>query len=157
MIVAIICFAVPCVSEIGALIALMSAFSWWMAPLRLFFALSLFVGTALVAGKVIKGKLDPLIIEVPNLLMPNPKAYFRKLAIRRGHFMVEAEIPMLAAVFIAALLAGTGVLNVIAVYAQLVVGRWLGMLGEAVVSLIMGILRREMSVAPLLARTYRQS
>jgi len=150
MIVAIICFAVPCISQIGALIALMSAFSWWMLPLMLLFAMFLFAATALIAGKVIKGKVEPLIIEVPNLLMPNPKAYFRKLMIRMKHFMVEAEIPMLAAVFIAALLAGTGVLNIIAVHAQPIVSGWLGMPEEAVVSLILGIVRREMSVAPLL-------
>jgi ferrous iron transport protein B len=159
MIATIICFAVPCISQIGALIALMSAFSWWMSPLILLFAILLFVATALIAGKVIKGKVEPLIIEVPNLLMPNPKAYFRKLMIRMKHFMVEAEIPMLAAVVIAALLAGTGVLNVIAVYAQPVVSDWLGMPREAVVSLILGIVRREMSVAPLLALnlTYLQA
>ena len=159
MIAAIICFAVPCISQIGALIALMSAFSWWMSPLMLLFAITLFIATALVAGKAIKGKVDPLIIEVPNLLMPDPKAYFRKLMIRMKHFMVEAEIPMLAAVFIAALLAGTGVLNIIAVYAQPVVSQWLGMPQEAVVSLILGIVRREMSVAPLLALnlTYLQA
>jgi len=108
---------------------------------------------------VIKGKVDPLIIEVPNLLMPEPKAYFRKLMIRMKHFMVEAEIPMLAAVFFAAVLAGTGILNLIAVYAQPVVSGWLGMPQEAVVALILGIVRREMSVAPLLALnlTYLQA
>ena len=159
VIATIICFAVPCISQIGALIALMSAFSWWMAPLMLLFALSLFVATALVAGKIIKGKVDPLILEVPNLLMPEPKAYFRKLMIRMKHFMVEAEIPMLAAVVFAAVLAGTGVLAIIAVYAQPIVGGWLGMPAEAVVALILGIVRREMSVAPLLALnlTYLQA
>ena len=159
MIAAIICFAVPCISQIGALLALMSVFSWWMTPLMLLFAVFLFVATALVAGKVIKGKVDPLIIEVPNLLMPEPKAYFRKLMIRMKHFMVEAEIPMLAAVFFAAVLAGTGILNLIAVYAQPVVSGWLGMPQEAVVALILGIVRREMSVAPLLALnlTYLQA
>jgi len=147
----VICFAVPCISQIGALVALMSAFSWWMAPAMALFALLLFAAAALAAGKVIKGKVEPLIIEVPNLLMPDPKAYFRKLAIRMRHFMVEAEIPMLAAVVLAALLAGTGALNAVAVHAQPIVSDWLGMPREAVVSLILGIVRREMSVAPLLA------
>jgi len=151
MIATIICFAVPCISQVGALIALMSAFSWWMSPLMLLFAISLFVATALVAGKIIKGKVDPLILEVPNLLMPDPKAYFRKLMIRMKHFMVEAEIPMLAAVVLAALLAGTGALNIVAVYAQPIVSGWLGMPEEGVVALILGIVRREMSVVPLLA------
>jgi len=152
MIAVIICFAIPCISQIGALAALMSEFSWWMPIAMFLFAMFLFVVVALIAGKIIKGKVDPLILEVPNLLIPNPKSYFRKLMIRMKHFLKDAELPMLAAVFIAALLAGTGVLNIIANQAQIqmVVSGWLGLPEEAVVSLILGIVRREMSVAPLL-------
>jgi ferrous iron transport protein B len=153
VIATVICVAIPCISQIGALIALMSAFSWWMMPLMLLFAIFLLVITALIASKIIKGKVDALIIEVPNLLLPEPKAYFRKLKIRMKHFMLDAEVPMLIAVFLAALLAGTGVIGVIADNPQVqsVVSGWLGMPKEAVISLILGIVRREMSVAPLLA------
>lgn len=156
MITAIICFAVPCISQVGALIALMGAFSWWMTPLMAVFALCLFLAVAFVAGKVIRGRVDPLILEVPNLLMPEPKAYFRKLAIRMKHFLKDAEFPMLAAVFIAALLAGTGVIGFLAESAavQTVVGGWLGLPEDAVIALILGIVRREMSVAPLLSIPY---
>ncbi|MCL2212346.1 MAG: ferrous iron transporter B [Oscillospiraceae bacterium] len=153
MIATIICFAVPCISQIGALIALMGAFSWWMTPLMAMFAILFFIIVALLASKFIKGKVDPLILEVPNLLMPNPRAYLRKLAIRMKHFLKDAEVPMLAAVFIAAILAGTGVLNAIANQPQVqqFMTGWLGLPAEGVVSLILGIVRREMSVAPLLA------
>jgi ferrous iron transport protein B len=108
--------------------------------------------TAFIAGKIIKGRVDPLIMEVPNLLLPSPKTYFRKLWIRMKHFLKDAEVPMLLAVFIAAVLAGTGVLAAIARQPQVqgVVSGWLGMPEEAVVSLILGVVRREMSVAPLL-------
>lgn len=152
MITAMICFAVPCISQIGALIALTSTLSWWMPFAMLLFALLLFVMTALVAGKVLKGTVDPLILEVPNLLLPMPKTYFRKLSIRMKHFLKDAESPMLIAVFLAALLAGTGIINIIADNGavQAVVSGWLGMPPEAVVALILGIVRREMSVAPLL-------
>jgi len=72
--------------------------------------------------------------------------------IRMKHFLRDAELPMLAAVFLAALLAGTGVLAHVAnqPQIQLIVSGWLGMPEEAVVALILGIVRREMSVAPLL-------
>jgi ferrous iron transport protein B len=152
MIAAIICFAIPCISQIAALIALMSNYSWWMSVLMVLFALFLFIATALIAGKVLKGKVDPLILEVPNLLMPEPKAYFRKLMIRMKHFLKDAEVPMMIAIVIAAVLSGTGVLAIIAnqPQVQLVVSGWLGLPGEAVVALILGIVRREMSVAPLL-------
>ncbi|MCL2619523.1 MAG: ferrous iron transporter B [Defluviitaleaceae bacterium] len=161
MIAVIVCFAVPCISQIGALAALMGEFSWWMPIVMVLFALLMFVLVAFVAGKVIKGKTDPLILEIPNLLLPNAKTYFRKLAIRMKHFLKDAEVPMLIAVFIAALLAGTGILNIVASNPQVqaVVSGWLGLPEEAVVSLILGIVRREMSVAPLilLNLTYLQA
>jgi ferrous iron transport protein B len=152
MIAAVVCFAIPCISQIAALSALMGAAAWWMPLAMLTFGMLMFIIVALVAGKIIKGKTDPLIIEVPNLLMPNLKTYLRKLWIRMRHFLKDAEFPMLIAVFIAAVLAGTGVLMTIAQNAQVqaVVSGWLGMPEEAVVALILGIVRREMSVAPLL-------
>ncbi|MCL2355719.1 MAG: ferrous iron transporter B [Defluviitaleaceae bacterium] len=152
MLAAIICFTIPCVAQVGALAALLGAFSWRLSVLMVLFAIFMFVVVSLVAGKLIKGEVDPLIIEVPNLLMPNPKSYFRKLVIRMKHFLKDAELPMLAAVFLAAVLAGTGVIQLLAnqPQVQLVVSGWLGMPEEAVVSLILGIVRREMSVAPLL-------
>ena len=146
-----ICFAIPCVSQTGALVSLLSAYAWWMLPVMILFSLLLFAATTLITGKLIKGSVDPLLLEVPTLLMPNPKTYGRKLLTRMKHFLYEAEVPMLIAVLVAALLAETGLLNIISVYAQPLVGTWLGMPPDAVMALILGIVRREMSVAPLLA------
>ena len=146
VVTAAICFAIPCISQTGALISLLSAFAWWMLP-----AMLLFAAVSLVAGKVVKGRVDPLLLEVPNLLMPEPRAYGRKLATRMKHFLKEAEVPMLIAILVAALFAESGLLTALAGFAQPVVGRWLGLPPDAVMALILGIVRREMSVAPLLA------
>jgi ferrous iron transport protein B len=70
---------------------------------------------------------------------------------RMKHFLKDAEVPMMIAILIAAILAESGLLAAIAVYAQPIVGGWLGLPAEAVTALILGIVRREMSVAPLLA------
>ncbi|MCL2545807.1 MAG: ferrous iron transporter B [Oscillospiraceae bacterium] len=148
---AAICFAIPCISQTGAIISLLSAYAWWMLPAMLLFSLLLFVVVTLVAGKLVKGKVDPLIIEVPNLLMPNPKAYGRKLWTRMRHFLKDAEVPMMIAIVIAAVLSESGILNAIAVHAQPLVSGWLGLPAEAVTALILGVVRREMSVAPLMA------
>jgi len=145
-----ICFAIPCVSQTGALIALLSAYSWWMFLAMLMFGVAFFASVSLLTSKLIKGKVDPLILEVPNLLMPEPKAYGRKLLTRMKHFLKDAEIPMLAAVVIAAILSESGLLDVIALHAEPLVSRWLGMPREAVIGLILGIVRREMAVVPLL-------
>ena len=151
VIAAAICFAIPCISQTGALIALLGGFAWWMLPAMMLFALSLFVLVTLVAGKVVKGKVDPLLLEVPNLLIPNPRSYGRKLMTRMKHFLRDAEVPMMIAIVFAAVLAESGFLAAIAVYAQPLVSGWLGLPAEAVTALILGIVRREMSVAPLLA------
>ena len=66
-------------------------------------------------------------------------------------FLVEAEGPMLIAVFAAALLAETGLLTGISDFLKPLVSGWLGLPEEAAISLILGIIRREMSVAPLLS------
>ena len=151
VITAAICFAIPCISQTGALMSLLAAYAWWMMPAMVLFGFALFVSVSFIAGKLVKGKVDPLIIEVPNLLMPDPKSYGRKLLTRMKHFLKDANIPMMAAILIAAFLAETGLLAIIAIYAQPLVSEWLGMPQEAVVALILGIVRREMSVAPLLA------
>ncbi|MCL2837679.1 MAG: ferrous iron transporter B [Oscillospiraceae bacterium] len=146
-----ICFAIPCISQTGALISLFGEFAWWMLPAIFGFSILLFILVTLIAGKFVKGKVDPLIIEVPNLLMPNGKAFGRKLATRMRHFLKDAEKPMLIAIIIAAVLAESGLLAIIATHAEPLVSGWLGLPSEAVTALILGIVRREMSVAPLLA------
>ncbi|MCL2578439.1 MAG: ferrous iron transporter B [Oscillospiraceae bacterium] len=151
VITAAICFAVPCISQSGALISLLAGYAWWMLPAMILFSFALFVAVTLVAGKLVKGQVDPLLIEVPNLLVPNPKSYFRKLLTRMKHFLKDAEVPMMIAILIAAILAESGLLRLLAVHAQPLVSGWLGLPADAVVALILGIVRREMSVAPLLA------
>ena len=151
VITAAICFAIPCISQTGAMVSLLSAFAWWMMPAMFLFSVLLFVCVTLVAGRWVKGNVDPLLIEIPNLLMPAPKTYGRKLLTRMKHFLHEAEVPMMIAVLIAAVLSESGLLDMIAVFAQPVVSYWLGLPDQAVIALILGIVRREMSVAPLIA------
>ena len=146
-----VCFAVPCISQTGALISLLGNYSAWLLAAMILFSLLIMVTATLIAGRLIDGTVEPLIIEVPNLLIPEPKAYTRKLLIRMKHFIYDAELPMLLSIVIAALLKETGLLDAAAVYAEPIVSRWLGLPSEAVIALILGIVRREMSVAPLLA------
>lgn len=147
----IVCFAVPCISQTGALISLLSAYSYWLVLGVFLTGLAVFVLASIVSSRLLKGKVDPLVIEIPNLLLPERRAYFKKFFIRAKQFLVEAEGPMLVAVFIAALLAETGLLVGISNLLKPLVSGWLGLPPEASMSLILGVIRREMSVAPLLA------
>ncbi|HHU32895.1 MAG: FeoB small GTPase domain-containing protein [Zhaonellaceae bacterium] len=150
MVTSMVCFAIPCISQTGALISLLSEYSMWLLLATTLTGVGVFVIVAKILGRVLKGSVDPLILEVPNLLIPEPRAYFKKLWIRIKQFLVEAEGPMLIAVFIAAILAETGVLKGLGELLKPVISGWLGLPEGAVMSLILGIIRREMSVAPLL-------
>jgi len=146
-----VCFAVPCISQTGALLSLLGSYSMWLVAAMILLSLLVLIIVTSITSRLIKGTVEPLIIEVPNLLIPEPKAYFRKLLIRMKHFVYDAELPMLLSIVIASLLKETGLLDIIAVYAEPIVSKWLGLPSEAVIALILGIVRREMSVAPLMA------
>ncbi len=150
MISAIVCFAVPCISQTGALISLFAGFSPVLLLLMFLLSFAVMITVSAVLSRIIKGKVDPMIIEIPNLLIPNGKAYGKKLMLRMKNFFLDAEIPMLISIVIAALLKETGLLEKIAVYLEPVVSGWLGLPKSAVIALILGIIRREMAVAPLL-------
>ncbi|NMA67566.1 MAG: ferrous iron transporter B [Clostridiaceae bacterium] len=147
----VVCFAVPCISQTGALISLFAGFSPILLVLMLLLSLAIMITVSTVLSRILKGTVDPMVIEIPNLLMPNARAYGKKLMIRMKHFLVEAEAPMLLSIVIAALLKETGLLSSIAVYLEPIVSGWLGLPKDAVIALILGIVRREMAVAPLLA------
>ncbi|NLJ88371.1 MAG: ferrous iron transporter B [Epulopiscium sp.] len=147
----IVCFAVPCISQTGALISLFAGFSPLLLILMILLSFVIMVTVSSILGRVLKGTVDPMVIEIPNLLLPNAKAYGKKLMIRMQHFLLEAEVPMLISIIIAALLKETGLLANIAVYLEPIVSGWLGLPKDAVIALILGIVRREMAVAPLLA------
>lgn len=145
-----VCFAVPCVSQTGAFISLLGDYSVFMLVTVYLISLLTMVVVAKIADRVIKGQAEPMIIEIPNLLLPDRKAYFRKLKMRMQHFFVDAELPMLIGVLIAALVIETGILNQVSQWIEPLVVNWLGLPKEASLSLLLGIIRRELAVLPLL-------
>ncbi len=151
MVTTMICFAVPCISQTGALMSLTGSYSIWMMLATIGVALLIFFLVGIITSRLYKGTIDPLIIEVPNLLAPDRQAYWVKLKVRVKEFLVEAEGPMLLAVAIAAVFKEAGILDAIANFLEPVMVGWLGMPREAVLGLVLGIVRREMAVAPLLA------
>ncbi|KAB3534057.1 ferrous iron transporter B [Alkaliphilus pronyensis] len=150
IVASVVSLAVPCVAQTGAFIALLGDRSVFVLLLVYFISLlGIFIG-GMVLNKMLPGKTDPILLEIPNLLMPDRQSYIKKILIRTKHFMVEAEIPMLLGVGFAALVAETGALNVVGTYIEPIIEGWLGLPREATIGLILGIIRRELAVLPLL-------
>ena len=150
MVASLVSLAVPCVAQTGAFIALLGDRS--ITVLLLMYAISfaaiLFGGIML--NRIIPGQIDPMLLEIPNLLKPNREALVKKIWVRTKSFMVEAEVPMIIAIGFAALLVETGALNFISVAISPLVEGWLGLPKEASLGLMLGIVRRELAVLPLL-------
>jgi ferrous iron transport protein B len=151
VVTAALCFSIPCISQIGALITLVGDYSYFMLLLLVLVGLLMFVISSLVTGKLVSGTVSPMIMEIPYLLPPERSSFTRKFLVRVKQFILEAEGPMLIAVVFAALVTETGFMEKVSVLVEPIVSGWLGLPKEASLSLLLGVIRREMSVAPLLA------
>lgn len=151
IITAIVCFAVPCTSQTGALLRLFSRYAAVMVPLIVCLSFVIMLLIAVLLKKLIKGRTEPMLIEIPNLLLPSPKTYLSKLKLRMKHFFTEAELPMLLAIVLIAVIASSNLLESLGKWMSPLVVDWLGLPQEASVALVTGIIRREMAVAPLLS------
>lgn len=146
----LISLAVPCTAQTGAFFTLLGD--------RSVFALLFVYGISFIAiivigvilNRMLPGKSEPLLLEIPNLLMPDRGALLQKIWIRLKHFIFEAEVPMMIGIVIAALVAETGMLEVMGNAMQPLVEGWLGLPKEASLALLLGIIRRELAVMPLL-------
>lgn len=145
------CFSVPCILQIGALVSLVGDYSYSLLLLLVLVGFTIFVATSLLASKLIPGTVTPMVMEIPYLLPPEKKSFTSKFLVRVKQFILEAEGPMLIAVVFAALVTETGFMDRLSVYVEPIVSGWLGLPKEASLSLILGVIRREMSVAPLLS------
>ncbi|NMA93351.1 MAG: ferrous iron transporter B [Clostridiales bacterium] len=147
----VICFTIPCISQTGALVSLLGDYSFVLLLLLLLVDFILFLIAAKILSKVVKGTIKPMVLEIPNLLMPERKSFWLKFRARMKSFLIEAEGPMLLAVLLAALFTEAGVLDGFSKAVEPIVSGWLGLPAEASLALILGVIRREMSVAPLLS------
>lgn len=146
----IVCFTIPCVSQTGAFIALLAERS--ISAMLLLFGFS--IVTMIVIGVFLDTRLEGqnpfTLMEVPELLIPQPRVLIKKVSMRVRHYIIDGAVPMLLAVMAASLLFELGILTMIGELLSPLISGWLRMPDEAVVPLILGIVRRELTVLPLI-------
>ncbi len=93
IVAALVSFAVPCASQSAAFFALLGDRS--VAALAFVYLLSILMGlfVGYVMNRMVPGKSQPMLLEVPNLLWPDKEAFKKKLKIRMKGFLVDAEGP----------------------------------------------------------------
>lgn len=150
LIASVVSLAIPCAAQTGAFIALLGDRSILVLLLVYMISFIAIFTAGSLMNKFIPGKSDPMLLEIPNLLAPDRRSLLKKITIRTKEFMVEAEVPMIMGVGFAALVAETGMLDSISVFVAPLVEDWLGLPPEATIGLMLGVIRRELAVLPLI-------
>ncbi len=146
----LISLAVPCISQTGALFALLAEATIWLVPALFALSFAVMIAAGMIMDRLVPGERSQLVFEMPELLVPQAGVMLQKIIGRVKHYLVDGAMPMVAAVGVAAVLYETGILAHLGrALAPLVTG-WLGLPEAAAAPLLLGVVRRELTVLPLL-------
>ncbi len=146
----LICLAVPCISQTGAFISLLAVRSVFLVVLTFLVSLGALIVASLILDTVLAGKTDLSLVEIPELLFPKPRLLAKKIWHRLRNYVFDGALPMFWAIAFAALLYESKLMEAFGVLLRPIVIGWLRLPEAASVPLVLGILRRELTVLPLI-------
>jgi len=152
----LISIAVPCAALQAMIVGLVGARGLWAVALvyGILFAAWIVIGVILRIAT--RGFLPELLIEIPPYRVPSFSALASKMWMRVGGFLREALPIVLGAILVVNVLYQANIFHYIADAAAGFVNALWGLPKEAIVPLLMGILRKEMGAgmfAPLALTT----
>lgn len=145
-----ICLAVPCVAQTGAFIALLAEATVLLVVAVFLVSFTAIATAGIVLDLVIEGTRTPTVADVPPLLLPKAHITVGKVWMRLKHFIFGGAVHMIYAIGAASLLYELGILELIGSYLRPIVVGWLRLPEEAATPLMLGIVRRELTVLPLI-------
>ncbi|WP_041397737.1 FeoB small GTPase domain-containing protein [Spirochaeta africana] len=146
----LVCLSVPCVSQTGAFIALLAEYSLGLLGLVFLISIAVMITAGLLLDSLLPGASPGIVLELPPLLPPNGRIIGKKIWMRAHSYLYDGAAPMIVAILAAAVLYELGILYWIGTAMEPLVTRLLLLPSEASVPLLMGIVRRELTVLPLL-------
>lgn len=146
---ALILVLAPCISQTAMIISILSPYGL-KYMLIVFFALfvnGIVAGTIL--NKLMKGETPELFMEIPSWQVPKIRPLLRKLWIRMKEYLCDALPLILMGILFVDLMQLSGVTNWVARIARYPVEHLLGLPAETTPLLILGFLRKDVSIALL--------
>jgi len=150
IIATMICMAVPCISQTGAFIAMLSERSVTVVLAVFLVSFIALILSGVIMDRLLKGPRPVTIMEIPELLPPKAGVLAKKIWVRLKHYVTDGALPMVVAVGIAAVLYETGIMAAVGRFLSPLVVHWLRLPEEASIPLVLGIMRRELAVLPLI-------
>ena len=146
---ALILVLAPCISQTAMIVSILSPYGL-KYMLIVFFALfinGILAGTVL--NKLMKGETPELFMEIPSWQIPQIRPMLRKLWIRMKEYLGDALPLILVGVVFVDLMQLSGITDWIAKLARYPVEYVLGLPAETTPLLILGFLRKDVSIALL--------
>jgi len=144
-----ISIAVPCAALQAMIIALVGDRGVWAVVLVYGILLATWALLGLILRLTARGFLPELLVEIPPYRLPDARALLSKLWMRIAGFLREALPIVLGAVLVVNLLYQSGLFEAITRVAAPVVERLWGMPRQAIVPLLVGMLRKDVAVGML--------
>ncbi len=141
--------AVPCMAQLALIVGLVGRFGG--AYLAVVFASLFFIWVilGLIIDRVMPGYTPSMVVEIPPYRVPSLKAQAKKLGMRIRGFLVHATPYILGGIFFVNILYTLGIIDYFGVLFAPIVQGLLGLPGEAVSTLLIGFLRKDVAVAML--------
>lgn len=152
----LISIAVPCAALQAMIIGLVGARGLWAVALVYGILFVVWIAIGVILRIATRGFLPELLIEIPPYRVPSLRALASKMWMRVAGFLVEALPIVLAAIFVVNVLYSLNVFHYVADASAGIVSTLWGLPKEAIVPLLLGILRKEMGAgmfAPLALTT----
>ena len=142
--------AVPCMAQLAMIVGLVGRFGG--AYLAVVFASLFFIWIVLglIIDRVLPGYTPSMVIEIPPYRIPSLKAQSKKLGMRIKGLIVHATPYILGGILFVNILYTLGVIDFLGNLFSPVIQGLLGLPGEAVSTLLIGFLRKDVAVAMLI-------
>jgi ferrous iron transport protein B len=142
--------AVPCMAQLAMIVGLVGRFGG--AYLAVVFSSLFFIWIVLglIMDRVMPGYTPSMVVEIPPYRIPSLKAQAKKLGMRVKGLIVHATPYILGGILVVNILYTLGVIDFLGNLFAPVIQGLLGLPGEAVSTLLIGFLRKDVAVAMLI-------
>ena len=146
---ALILVLVPCISQTAMVISVLAPFGmkYLLMVFGILFACGILAGTVL--NKLMRGETPELFMEIPSWQVPQLRPLARKLWIRMKEYLSDALPLILTGVFIVHLMQLSGLTDWLTKVVRFPVEHLLSLPGEITPVLMLGVLRKDISIALL--------
>lgn len=141
--------AVPCMAQLAMIVGLVGRYGG--AYLAVVFSTLFFIWVVLglIIDRVMPGYTPSMVVEIPPYRIPSIKAQSKKLGMRIKGLVVHATPYILGGILLVNIFYISGAVDYIGVIFTPVIKAVLGLPGEAVSTLLIGFLRKDVAVAML--------